>query len=99
MSSIKQGYKQTKVGIIPEDWESVKVGEVCDCIVPGRNKPENFDGNIPWVTTPDILGKYISDTRSNLYISPEEAKKVGSKIVPKNSVIMSCVGELGLLSG
>ena len=98
MSEIKQGYKQTKVGIIPEDWEVVKVGEVCDCIVPGRNKPENFDGDIPWVTTPDIMGKYISDTKSQLYISAEEAKKVGSKIIPKNSVIMSCVGELGLLS-
>ena len=98
MSEIKQGYKQTKVGIIPEDWDVVKVGEVCDCIVPGRNKPENFDGDIPWVTTPDIMGKYISDTKSQLYISAEEAKKVGSKIIPKNSVIMSCVGELGLLS-
>ncbi|MFY4859753.1 restriction endonuclease subunit S [Aliarcobacter butzleri] len=95
---IKQGYKQTKVGIIPDDWEVVKVGEVCDCIVPGRNKPENFNGDIPWVTTPDIVGKYISDTKSKLYISADEAKKVGSKIVPKNSVIMSCVGELGLLS-
>jgi len=95
---VPKGYKKTKVGVIPEDWEVVKVGEVCDCIVPGRNKPKNFDGNIPWVTTPDIVGKYISETKSNLYISVDEAKKIGSKIVPKNSVIMSCVGELGLLS-
>ncbi len=27
MSEIKQGYKQTKVGIIPEDWEVVKLGK------------------------------------------------------------------------
>lgn len=26
---IKQGYKQTKVGIIPEDWEVVKLGNIC----------------------------------------------------------------------
>lgn len=95
---IPPGYKQTKVGVIPEDWDVVKIGDVCDCIVPGRNKPVNFDGNIPWVTTPDITTKYICDTKSNLYITIEEAKKIGSKVVPKNSVIMSCVGELGLLS-
>ena len=29
MSEIKQGYKQTKVGIIPEDWEVVKLGNIC----------------------------------------------------------------------
>ena len=28
MSEIKQGYKQTKVGTIPEDWEVVKLGTV-----------------------------------------------------------------------
>lgn len=27
MKQIKEGYKQTKVGIIPEDWEVVKIGE------------------------------------------------------------------------
>ena len=27
MSEIKQGYKQTKVGIIPEDWEVVSLNE------------------------------------------------------------------------
>ena len=29
MNQIKQGYKQTKVGIIPEDWEVVKLGNIC----------------------------------------------------------------------
>ena len=29
MNAIKQGYKQTKVGIIPEDWEVVKLGNIC----------------------------------------------------------------------
>jgi hypothetical protein len=27
------------------------------CIVQGRNKPKLFDGDIPWVTTPDLKGK------------------------------------------
>ena len=81
------------------DWYSNKIGEISECIVPGRNKPKKFNGDIPWVTTPDLQGNiYISDTKSDSYISEDEAKNVGSKIVPVNSVIMSCVGELGLFA-
>lgn len=95
---VPQGYKKTKVGVIPLEWEVVKVGELCDCIVPGRNKPSNFIGTIPWVTTPDLTDKYISDTKNKLYIDNNEAKKIGSKIVVKDSVIMTCVGEFGIIS-
>jgi type I restriction enzyme S subunit len=80
-----------------DDWELKKVGELCDSIVPGRNKPTNFEGDIPWITTPDIEHNgIINFSKKGLNISREEAKKVGSKIVPINSIIISCVGELGL---
>lgn len=101
MSEIKvpDGYKQTEVGVIPEDWDSIKVQDVCDFIVPGRNKPQKFDGDIPWITTPDLIdGRAVFFSRSGLKISKEVAKTVGSKIVPAGSVIMSCVGELGLVA-
>ncbi len=80
-----------------EEWELKKVGELCDSIVPGRNKPTNFEGDIPWITTPDIEHNgIILHSKKGLNISKEEAKTVGSKIVPINSIIISCVGELGL---
>mgnify|MGYP006083073177 CR=1 FL=1 len=96
---IPEGYKQTEVGVIPEDWQVVQVQDVCGFIVPGRNKPEKFDGDIPWITTPDLTdGRIVYHSGSGLKISKEEAKSVGSKIVPQNSVIMSCVGELGIVA-
>lgn len=80
-------------------WSLKKIGDISDCIVPGRNKPKTFNGDIPWVTTPDLKNKvYVSDTLSDCYISENEAKNVGSKIVPINSVVMSCVGDLGLFA-
>ncbi len=80
-------------------WSLKKIGDISDCIVPGRNKPKTFNGDIPWVTTPDLKNKvYVSDTLSDCYISENEAKNVGSKIVPTNSVVMSCVGDLGLFA-
>jgi type I restriction enzyme S subunit len=81
------------------EWVEKKIGSICDFIVPGRNKPENFDGEIPWITTPDIEqnGRVLC-SKKNLRITKSEAKSIGSKIVPENSIIMSCVGELGLLA-
>ena len=59
------------------EWELKKVGELCDSIVPGRNKPTNFEGEIPWITTPDIEHNgIINYSKKGLNISKEEAKKV-----------------------
>jgi type I restriction enzyme S subunit len=77
-------------------WEIKKLGDICDCIVPGRNKPKTFNGNIPWITTPDIEQGKINVFSTSLKISYEEAQSIGSKVVPKGSVLMSCVGELGI---
>lgn len=96
---LKPGYKRTEVGTIPEDWEVKQIQEMCGFIVPGRNKPRVFDGNIPWITTPDLKdGGTVRESKSLLRISLAEAKAVGSKIVPAGSVLMSCVGELGVVA-
>jgi type I restriction enzyme S subunit len=79
------------------EWKKKKVGELCDSIVPGRNKPTDFEGDIPWITTPDIEHNgIITISKKGLKISKEQAKKIGSKIVPQNSIVISCVGDLGL---
>jgi type I restriction enzyme S subunit len=96
---VKPGYKKTEVGVIPENWQTPKVGETCDFIVPGRNKPRLFNGDIPWITTPDLeLWKPVTESRLGLCISRSEAKAVGSKVVPPGSVLMSCAGELGIVA-
>ena len=96
---MKPGYKQTEVGVIPAEWDVPEVGDVCGCIVPGRNKPKLFEGDIPWITTPDLQdGKPVSISRLGLCVSRAEAKSVGSKIVPPGSVLMSCAGELGIVA-
>jgi type I restriction enzyme, S subunit len=96
---LKPGYKRTEVGVIPDEWRTSRVGDVCGCIVPGRNKPKFFDGNIPWITTPDLEdGKAVTTSKLGLCISRTEAKAIGSKVVPPGSVLMSCAGELGIVA-
>lgn len=80
-------------------WKVKTVIEVADCIVPGRDKPKSFTGNIPWVTTDDL--KHLGTThgsKKNIGLSDSEIKEVRAKIIPKNSVIMTCVGDLGIVS-
>lgn len=80
-------------------WEKINVIDVCDCIVPGRDKPKSFSGIIPWITTDDlkILSKtYVSKKKLGLTI--EEIKEVRARIIPKGSVLLTCVGDLGVIS-
>lgn len=43
MKKIKQGYKQTKIGIIPEDWNVAKVGEKFDFLKTYSNSREDLN--------------------------------------------------------
>ena len=84
---------------IPNGWEIKKAFEVCDFIVPNRDKPELSDDGIPWITTPDLIsGSDVSFSKSNLFVSKDYAKKSNLKIVPRNAVIMTCVGDLGIVA-
>ena len=47
MSEIKQGYKQTKVGIIQEDWEVVKLSEIFSKSFYGTSDSTNEIGKYP----------------------------------------------------
>ena len=84
--------------MVPKGWEKHPIGKICNSIVPGRNKPKIFDGDIPWVTTPEIKGRYIPSYRQVNYVSKQVLKDAGGKLVPAGAVVMAAVGELGLIA-
>jgi len=81
------------------NWEINPVIEYCACIVPGRNKPKSFTGNTPWVTTADLnhLGA-THYSRNSIGLTESEIKQVGARLIPESSVILTCVGDLGVVS-
>lgn len=83
-------------GVSLDDWEERKIGDICECIVPGRDKPKSFTGDIPWVTIPNLEGNYITKQSSEVYLSNQEIEEVRAKIIPEESVVMSCVGRFGI---
>lgn len=81
------------------EWKVERVSSLATSMVPGRNKPKEFDGDIPWITIPDIRNRtHVSKSMAGLCLSEAEVASIGLKIVPKNAVVMSCVGELGFSS-
>ncbi len=69
-ASVPSGYKQTKVGVIPEDWDVVKLGKLTTIETgktPLRSK-DSFWQNaiIPWATTTEVNKKYIITTKEKI---------------------------------
>lgn len=80
-------------------YKLVPIHMVTDCMVPGRDKPKSFTGEIPWITINDlIINGYTNKSKIGLGLTIDEVKEVNRKCVPQGSVLMSCVGNLGLCS-
>ena len=90
------GYKQTELGLIPDDWEVKSLNEyIDDFIVPMRDKPTDLTGQIPWCRIEDFDGKYLSESKTNQGVSLETIKKMNLKIFPVNTLLVSCSANLG----
>ena len=81
------------------NWETKTLGEVCDVVTGSTPKTSNkkFYGDfMMWAGPADLdLDFYIVDTKKKL--SQEGVVKGGVRVVPKNSVLMSCIGYIGKL--
>lgn len=80
-------------------WESGPVINFADCIVPGRDKPKSFSGSTQWITTNDLnhLG-FTTKSKQNIGLNDAEITKVRARVIPTNSVLITCVGDLGVIS-
>jgi type I restriction enzyme, S subunit len=83
------------LGEIPAHWTVSKARFVSSIFVPQRNKPElNSDEGLPWLTMDDMSNERIKETLFK--VSDVAFKIAGSKMLKKNSVIASCIGNFGI---
>lgn len=81
------------------DWEQRKLLNCFDrFIVPMRDKPKKFGGNVPWTRIEDIEGKYLNGSLSERYVSEETISKMNLKIIPKDSLIVSSSATFGVVA-
>ncbi|MEN9757380.1 MAG: hypothetical protein RL755_1567, partial [Pseudomonadota bacterium] len=54
--NIKQGYKQTEIGIIPEDWEVKNFGDLATTVSSGTSKASQIHGNYQVYGSTGVIG-------------------------------------------
>lgn len=92
--TVKQGYKLTEVGVIPEDWEVTTVGSVANISSGGTPSRKNLDfwnGDIPWITTTQIDFNEIYSAEQ--YITKTGLQASAAKWYPKGTILMAMYGQ------
>lgn len=75
------------------------IGEVVGGSTPSTKNPDNYDGNIAWITPKDLAGYnkvYISRGERN--ITEAGFKSCSTKMLPKNSVLFSSRAPIGYVA-
>lgn len=92
-SVIKAGYKQTEVGVIPEDWKISLLGDVCSKITDGtHDTPKPIERGVPFLTAIHVKENKI-DFNSCYYLSQKVHDEIYKRCNPEiNDVLMVNIG-------
>ncbi|MEJ1401934.1 MAG: restriction endonuclease subunit S [Candidatus Sedimenticola sp. (ex Thyasira tokunagai)] len=85
---IPEGYKQTEVGVIPEDWAVSTIGENTRWSsggTPNRKRDDYWEGSIPWISGSTL--KTLEISTSDQFITAEGVT-AGSNMAPVNSTLL-----------
>ena len=91
---------KTDFGEIPEGWTVEKmldVGQVITGKTPSKLIESNFGHEVPFIKTPDLHGN-IFCIKTSEYLSEKGANSQKKKTLPRNTLIVSCIGTLGVVS-
>ena len=84
---------------IDPDWPIVEIESICDEILsggtPSTNHEEYWSGNIPWITSADIMDIKIAKPRK--YITEKAIKESATNLIPKGNIIVVTRVGLGKL--
>ncbi|MBI0181896.1 restriction endonuclease subunit S [Snodgrassella sp. W8158] len=79
---------------VPCSWIQIRIGDTGFCVTgntPSTKDSSNYGGGIPYIKPPQLNNKIVS-------VGDESLSEKGAKlarILPKNSVLISCIGNLG----
>lgn len=77
------------------EWENISIESVGDVVTggtPSKEESEYWGGDFVWVTAQDFKEKYIC----NSVLKLTDKGKEKSRIIPKNSVLVTCIASIGL---
>lgn len=94
-TQVKPGYKQTEVGVIPENWDVKLIEEIASIgsgTTPSRSAEERYykNGTIYWVKTTDLTNSDISVTEE--FVTKVALDETSLKVYPIGTVLIAMYG-------
>lgn len=87
-------------GSQPSSWKEVTVDDIASDVICGKTPPtadpQNYGGTIPFITIPDMHGSVYA-TSTARFLSEKGALTQPGKMLPANSVCVSCIASVGLV--
>jgi type I restriction enzyme S subunit len=96
---VRAGYKQTEVGVIPDEWQCAQILTVAKLEsghTPSKREPSYWSGSIPWVSlfdTQGLEGEAIFDTAK--LITVKGLDNSSARLLPKGTVVFSRTATVG----
>lgn len=92
--------QESELGDIPEGWSVSSIsemGKVTCGKTPSKKEPEYFGDDIPFIKIPDMHGQLFV-LKTNEYLSVAGSNSQLKKLVPANSICVSCIATIGVVS-
>lgn len=91
IKNIPVGYKDSPLGIIPMEWEVKRLGEIGTFYgggTPSKSIDEYWHGDIPWISSADLIENDIYWCNINRFITLEAIRNSSTQIIPQNSILI-----------
>ena len=93
--------KKEELSVVGE-WRDLTLGEIAEIVggsTPSTKEPDNFDGDIPWLTPKDLAGthdRYILRGARNL--SQKGLDSCSAKLLPRGAILISTRAPIGYVA-
>ncbi len=93
-------FEESELGMVPKGWKVKPLkffGQVITGKTPSTKKKSNYGEKYPFITIPDMHNQtFVIST--NRYLSEEGHSTQKNKLIPKKSLLVSCIATVGLVS-
>ncbi|WOX04714.1 restriction endonuclease subunit S [Microbulbifer pacificus] len=92
-------WQDSELGRIPSDFHVLpldSVGKIVTGKTPSKKRPEFFGDEVPFIKLPDMHGQ-IFVIRTSEALSTDGAASQKTKMIPANSLCVSCIGTAGIV--
>ena len=93
-NNIPQGYKQTELGIIPEDWEVKQISDFTTVVTGGTPNTQHLEywgGDIRWMNSGELNLKFVYDVEGR--ITEEGLHNSSTHVIPAECVLVGLAGQ------